>query len=432
MWMLVIYEPEARIVRLIFVWYTSGDGQRGPMSHMEIAQKLMEMQVLTPASNDPSKLHGKPPQDRVWQKSTLAKIIRNETYAGVWRYGKFDRSGGQRRKRPVEEQIAVKVPAIIDRALWEDAQARVERNKSTAKRNTKRNYLMRGRGKRGVCGRVIGVHAKRKGEKEWLYYRCNSETNSTPKDKPCGAPNFRADHVDAAIWEWVKSFLDDPEKLARGLSDYQAKCDQENAPLRQRLQIVEDLLAENQTHLDRLLDLYLSGTFSKEMLTERKARLESTIHALERERSSLVTHLETQMLTDEQIQCLQDFATGVARGLKKAKDRFEARRRVIELMDVEMTLLAEGKERIVYARCMLGAKELSIPSSRTRSRGTGTGCGHPPPGPYSARRRGAGSGRAGSSPPPTRRAKRPSFRPCASRPRAGPSPVSTPSARTIG
>jgi hypothetical protein len=67
----------------------------------------------------------------------------------------------------------------------------------------------------------------------------------------------------------------------------QAERERENAPLRERLKVTEDLLADNRTQLKRLLDLYLAGNFPKEMLVESKTRLETTMEALEKERAGL-------------------------------------------------------------------------------------------------------------------------------------------------
>jgi site-specific DNA recombinase len=49
---LVIREAEARIVRLIFVWYTVGDGGKGPLPIYAIAKRLTESRVPSRADSD--------------------------------------------------------------------------------------------------------------------------------------------------------------------------------------------------------------------------------------------------------------------------------------------------------------------------------------------------------------------------------------------
>ena len=98
--------------------------------------------------------------------------------------------------------------------------------------------------------------------------------------RECDMPTIRADHVDAQVWSWVKSFLMEPEVLEQGLLAYQQERETESAPMRARLEIVNDLLADERAQLERLLDLYLSRAFPKDVLTDRKARIEETIASL--------------------------------------------------------------------------------------------------------------------------------------------------------
>ena len=137
--------------------------------------------------------------------------------------------------------------------------------------------------------------------------------------------------------------------------------------MRARLEIVDDLLADHRKQLERLLDLYLSGEFPKDVLTDRKIRLESTIVSLERERTGLLTHLEANLLSAEQIRTLQEFAAKVGEKLGKMEDDFVARRALIEALDMQVTLMIEDGQKVVYARCILGERSLSIVSRGTRA-----------------------------------------------------------------
>jgi hypothetical protein len=201
--------------------------------------------------------------------------------------------------------------------------------------------------------------------KLYLYYRCPGATPQSNTARECHAPSFRADHVDAVTWQWVKSNLIDPDELVEGLTSYQEDCERQNQPIRERLQLVDGLLSANRTQLQRLLDLYLSGEFPKEMLVDRKSRLEATVGALEKERLGLASSLEAHTLSDEQIESLQKLALKIAEGLQVAEERFEARRRIIELLDLQATLSIESGEKVVYARCILDEESLSVVSSTT-------------------------------------------------------------------
>ena len=133
-----IYEHEARIVRLIFTWYVRDDESGKPLATLVIAKKLETMQIPTPGSQGCITRKGR----GIWSYSAVATIIKNETYSGIRRYG--CRAGALRKRLPLEEQIAVTVPAIVERETWQAAQARLAYNNAMSKRNSKHDYLLRG------------------------------------------------------------------------------------------------------------------------------------------------------------------------------------------------------------------------------------------------------------------------------------------------
>jgi hypothetical protein len=288
-----------------------------------------------------------------WNTSSVHRMLKYETYAGLWHYGKRRRDAdGQWTQNPDDNVPAVEVPAIVDRELWEATQLRLAENKQTASRNRKYDYLLSRRVSCGGCGCRMHGASRKSPTSRRLYYVCPA-TNHRDMARDCNAPSFRADQVDAAVWEWVKSFLTDPEALAQGLWEVQQEREQENAPIRERLAVVDDLLADNRAQLERLLDLYLSGEFPKEALVDRKSRLEVTISALERERVGPAAHLETQVLSVEQVQTIQDLAEKIGKNLETMDDDFSARRRLIKELNVQVTLAVEDSQKATCARCTL-------------------------------------------------------------------------------
>lgn len=367
--MLAVHEPEARIVRLIFQWYTVGDETNGPLSLGEIKDRLIEMGVPTYQDTHSGGRKKKRGYGE-WIKTTVAQIMNNEVYAGAFHYGRRNSRTGT--KAPREKWITVRVPEIVSRATWEAAQKRKAHNRQMAKRNTRSEYLVARRVRCGACGCVMhGSATSPKLKRRYKYYRCAAAAGQMANIN-CDARYYRADKVDGVVWEWVKSFLIDEKALAEGLQAQQARQEQTSRPLRDRLNAIDDLLTEHRAQLERALDLYLSGDFPREMLTERKERLQSTVGALERERINLVAQLEAQTLTDEQVQTSIEFAEKVRGGLEAADQDFETRRQLIDTLDVRATLVMEDGERVVYVQCTLGEGALSIASdtiktSRTRN-----------------------------------------------------------------
>jgi site-specific DNA recombinase len=113
---LVVNEPEAKIVRMIFEVYASG--QFGPAA---ISRFLEAHGIPTRKGN------------LLWDQVRITQIMKNTTYTGT-RY--YNRSAvvtevprdGKRAKTPKreyrarEEWIAVKVPAIVSQELFDEAQ----------------------------------------------------------------------------------------------------------------------------------------------------------------------------------------------------------------------------------------------------------------------------------------------------------------------
>lgn len=356
---LEVYEPEARVVRLIFTWYTVGDGQNGPLSMYAIANRLTAESI--PTRGDTSSIVRKRTRRGYWTKGVVSKILHNETYAGTWYYGKQKRVSGKLIQNPRSSWLPLDVEPIIDPETWQRAQAQLSKNRDAAQRNTKYDYLMRRRVFCCECGTPMRAKTQKLKGEPFGHYRCPVAPGTLDYVKTCSMKtHFRVDQVDAAVWNWVKSFLTDPATLAEGLEAKQAEGEEANRPLRDRLDVVSDLLADNRRQLERALDLYLAGDFPREILTERKERLQATIDSLEREQADLAAQLEAQILTDEQVQTITEFAERAKGGLEVAERDFEKRRHLIELLDVRATLAVENGQKVAYAQCMMGGDTLSI------------------------------------------------------------------------
>ena len=116
----------------------------------------------------------------------------------------------------------------------------------------------------------------------------------------------------------MKGLLSDPLLLQEGLDVYKQEQENEIRPFRQRLEVVDELLASNTVQLERLLDLFLAGDFQKEILIERKARLEETIRSLEREQAYLIARLNTDV-TEEVENAIKEVVAKIGVGLNVPK-----------------------------------------------------------------------------------------------------------------
>jgi site-specific DNA recombinase len=355
--MLLIHEPEARVIRIIFTWYIYGDENGKRLSIKAITRRLTEMKVPTYTDIRPNATFKKKRGYGEWDKSTVSQILRSEVYKGTWRYGRVNSRTGE--ANPREHCIEVSVPAIVSEEIWQRAQERLEENKRLLTRKPKYKYLI---GRRVSCGHCGTAMAGTMISRKYLYYFCPAKRDGRVATD-CDNRYFRVDQVDATVWGWLKELLLNPEALRQNLEEQQAEQEEANKPLHDRLAVIDDLLVDNRRKLEKLLDLYLLGDFDKEMLTERKARLEMTITALEKEQGDLVAALEATILSDDQIMTIEDFARKVAGGLAKAETDFEARRQIIDLLDVRVTLAIEEGQKVAHVRCLVEGAELPVAST---------------------------------------------------------------------
>jgi site-specific DNA recombinase len=214
---LVIHEPEARVVRLVFTWYTIGDGEGGPLSLSAIAEKLKGIPTYVD-------IHGfrtnKRRERGEWNASTVYAMLRDDTYAGQWKYGKRHHDqDGHWTQNPAESLLSVEVPAIVDLDTWQAAQERMATNKENSRRNRKHEYLLARRLTCGKCGLKVCGQSQRSSSKKNphfnRYYRCPATRSPACYARECDSPAFPVDQVDAAVWAWVKSFLGHPAALVR-------------------------------------------------------------------------------------------------------------------------------------------------------------------------------------------------------------------------
>lgn len=338
----VPYEPEAQIVRLVFQWYVLGDELGEKLSMRGIARRLTEMKV--PTWGDIHGATNKKAGYAQWRSTGVREMLRSRTYMGKWGYGTY---GG--RKPASSQAVEIDVPALVSVEMWQVAQEQMKKNKVTAGRNAKHEYLLRNR-IMCECTYQMSTSSRRRRGKLYLYYICGR--GSTLPGTKCGAPSFRADHVDFLVWNWLKDWFQDPERLTEKLEIYKAGQDKINTPLLAQINIIDDLLKDNQEQLERLLDLYLSGTFEKNILLERRQRLEDTIAKLEHERERLSTQF-AQTFTSRQIQTLTEFAKRLTGGLEVADTDFKKRRQLIKLLDVRAILMVEDGEKIIYPTFIL-------------------------------------------------------------------------------
>jgi len=327
-------ESEAQIVRLVFAWYVHGDPEGRPLSITGITKRLNKLGVAPYSKRREYRRRG---TRGLWTRGVVHKMLGNSVYAGRWYYGKR-RHGetGKLEPNPREYWLEVDVPAIVAEDVWQAAQERLEKNRRRwAPR--KHDYLLSGRATCGFCGKsMVGKSAK---GGAYLYYYCSVRSKSGRYGYTCDLPAFRADQVDPEVWRWVRGLLSDPWSLAQGINDYRAAQAEQHVPLQEELQVIGEQLTEERAKRKRCIELYIEGQISKAERTAHLVQLEANITRLVRRQETLKAALQGQSVTEAQIADLQEFAVQLSSRMLSADQSFEAKRRVLDLLNVQAELV---------------------------------------------------------------------------------------------
>jgi site-specific DNA recombinase len=232
---LEIDEATAPIVRRLFTSLANG------MSASQLARTLN-------AEGVPTVLSGR------WRHATILYIINNPAYTGETTWGATETVKGKRRKTAnaaVVQRIAV--PALVEPELAQAAQAAVARQRTWAKRNAQRNYLLRGLLVCGQCGQRMHGSAGA--------YRCKPR-HSVPQQA-----------VEDAVTAKMANLLINPEQV---LAEYRALADGRSQQARQAAQEIarlEHAARDLDGERERLLTLYAKGKLDEERWAARDQEL---------------------------------------------------------------------------------------------------------------------------------------------------------------
>jgi len=325
----VIDQFQADIVKKIFEWYVIGYDQAGPLTLRAISYLLDKMGV-------------KPPDYRTrmapfWHPNSVSVILKNSIYTGITYYGKMKTENGKRIPRPKEEWTAINVPhlALISTDTFEAAQKRALRNKEIASRNKKRGYLMSGHFRCAICGSVMYGHSKIRRNRLDDYYRCSRNAH---KGKECPNPkkHISMRRVDAAVWSWVTSLLEDESNLEEGIRQMIEKRATELGPKQERLNTIEDLLLAATTRIERLVDELseYEGNAVRDVIREK-------IREIENERKLLSDEGQRLMRELEQIDISPDFEERIKRTTEVIRAKLSGatlqdKQMILEILDLQV------------------------------------------------------------------------------------------------
>jgi site-specific DNA recombinase len=336
---LFIDEVKAETVRQIFRWYVEGDENGVKLGLKNIALELTK-RAIPPPSLSVSWKRARKRDPRFWSIGGVSWILKSETYAGVYHYGKYIGGNGRGGKRPIEDQVAINVPQIISHEVWEATQKQMVINSRNARRRCKREYLLRGMIKCG-CGRnMIGAN---------LHYGCNNRYQYFKDLEPvCHEKRVKGAIIEKLVWDYVMGLITDPVDLDEKLHKAQAEELRLMEPKQDELEQVNKLIAQTEQEADNLADgVKRAKGIVLQRLEKASEEVNQKYNDLQARKDSLISNLNAQSFTDEAISNMLNFWKTVQLGL--SNPTFEDRRQWLEILQVQVDV----KDRKAVVTCRL-------------------------------------------------------------------------------
>jgi site-specific DNA recombinase len=333
---------KSEVIKLIFTWYTD---PIKPSSLYGVAIRLSELQIHSPTGL------------ACWSLPTIRGILRSTTYVGTAYCGKKRTvEAKQRRSRvqPVgrgisfqlaceEDQIAIRVPAIIDQGTWELAQQRLDQNKRFARRNNHAHeYLLRGLVYCGQCH--FGCSGR--SAKPYSYYCCRTriEAKRLNRSVPCSARYTPAEKLDNLVWQDLCHILTNPALITHELTRAQ-NGDWFPQAVQARRQTLEQSVAQLERQQSRLLEVYLAEVISRDEFERKRQELTQMCNGLRQQLRQLKVQAQSYLNLAVLAEGVESFCRRVQSSLDQLN--FAQRRQLVELV-IDSVLVINGQVEIRY------------------------------------------------------------------------------------
>jgi len=329
-----IYEPEAEVIRRIFIEYVKARG-----GLLALARQLNHEKIPTPGS----KRNYKNSHPNVWYESTLQRILRAPEYKGegvAYKYHMVKRTGRKVAVRS-DESKRIKLPSettpmIISPELWEQAQIYLNNSRGHCFKNRQHPTLLRGHIFCAECGKPMYYNGSRgegftAGKKLYRYYMCSSRWSA--KVATCPVKQVKFEDVELWAWQQITQRMENPAEIQKQLERRAQKG--ANPRLLEELVSCDRKLKRVEQELQRAVNRLMSVDDDLLALAERRiAELKQQRIDIFAERDSLNRRINAQQLESNKLKTLNDYCNQVTERLNKFQH--EDKRKLVEALGVKV------------------------------------------------------------------------------------------------
>jgi site-specific DNA recombinase len=342
---LEIDEARSPFVKQIFERYVRGESYRVISTYLNSAKA-----PLPPGRS-------KNPQ---WMHHHISYILHHSAYCGEYR-GFSSRPKKDHKyigeKRDQDDVIAVKVPAIISKALFDQAQRKITENRFLGPQSKTRFYLLRGMIRCGKCGMLYsgigqkgGTYTRKTGSRAGkteeyarrFYYECSSKYKAYSTNRPfCGNINLKAFEIEALVWAECEKVLLKPSIYTKKIIELQKENSNSINSLYKQLAKIESSIHKTETRRNKIVRAIASGTITRdeaasvmdevrretETLNEHKVKIDVRINETDDTKQQRLDTIQT---------VLNEFAAKLKSGITE-----DDKRQIIQLLISEIIVSTE-------------------------------------------------------------------------------------------
>jgi site-specific DNA recombinase len=318
-----VIEAHAEVVRQIFAWVALDSCSIG-----QVCRQLQEREILSPRGKS------------YWDRTTVWAILKNSAYVGQARFGKTrvgpqrPRLRGQRGKpaqsrrdasvydTPVEDQIVIPVPAIVEEVIFTAVAEQLAENRVRRReRQCGNRYLLQGLLVCQKCGyayygKPLSVSSRKGKSREYAYYRCvGTDAYRFGGQRVCDNRQCRTDLIDQAVWQDVCSLLSDPDRIRR---EYESRSRGVRKKSGRPAEQLTRLIGSVRRGITRLIDAYQEGYLERDEFEPRIRTAKERLAKLEHEAQAAVDRESQSQDLQTAIDQLGKFTSRIRGGLQDA------------------------------------------------------------------------------------------------------------------
>jgi site-specific DNA recombinase len=326
---LVVDEEEAAVVRRIFHLYVD-EGK----SIRAIARILTDESIPNYSNS------GR------WGHSTVQRILRNTAYAGRLYYNKNERKGKRLIERSRDEWIEIAIEPIVDEAVFNQAQRRLEHNREVRRRQPRRFYLLSGMVFCAECGRPYVAQTQKAGSGR----RVNDAQayRHRVKEGHCAGRYISARLLEPAVWDTVVEILLDPENLQRGYEESLAQQGKRRAGKQVHLEELRQKVTKLEQQRRNLNKVYIDPDIglSKAEYIEQRTEIERGL----KEARERIADIERELAAPPSLAKLPEpetFFAAIKESLSGDADLTpKDKRKILELLHIKVLIGLDRSVRI--------------------------------------------------------------------------------------